>query len=83
MNEIKFDNDYIVKAANEAFREAYKKAKSHKLPIIKREGNKLVKIYPDGKKEIIKTTKMIKIKKEIFLFNKREEYEIFTKDIFL
>jgi len=69
MKVIKFDNDYIAKAANVAFREACKKAKSHKLPIIKREGNKLVKIYPNGKKEIIKTTKMVKIKKRHFSIN--------------
>ena len=65
----KFSDDYIIKAANNAFREAYINAKSHKLPIIKREGNKLVKIYPNGKKETIKATRMIKIKKRHFSIN--------------
>ncbi len=54
--------------AKKAFENAKQKALSYKLPIIQREGNKIVKIYPNQKKEILKHIKNFHIeKKEFFL----------------
>jgi len=58
-----YDNIDIVKAANRAFDRAFKNARRLGLPVIKRENNKLIKIYPNGKEEIIKTTKMVKVER--------------------
>ena len=66
-NTTKFDQtDYIIKMANKAFNEAFQIAKNNNLPIIKRENNKLIKIYANGKKEIIKTIQMVKIQNKTF-----------------
>jgi len=56
----------VVKAANIAFGRAYANAKKHKLAIVKRKNNKIVKIYPDGREEVIKATRMVEVKKRSF-----------------
>lgn len=56
----------IGKIAKRAFHQAFTNAKRLGLPVIQREQNRLVKVYPNGKKEIIKTTSMVPVKKKSF-----------------
>lgn len=56
----------VARVANIAFGRAYANAKKHRLPIVKRKNNKIVKVYPNGREEIIKTTRMVEVKKRYF-----------------
>jgi len=63
----KADNEIdIVKVANIAFNQAAENTQRLGLPIIKRENNKLIKVYPNGKREFIKTVEMVKVDRKSF-----------------
>ena len=63
----KADNEIdIVKVANIAFNQASENTQRLGLPIIKRENNKLIKVYPNGKREFIKTVAMVKVDRKSF-----------------
>lgn len=77
MKVLRFKKDYqkkrvfedkvdVVKAANIAFGRAYANAVKHRLPIVQRKNNKIVKVYPDGREEFIKATRMVEVKKRSF-----------------